>query len=463
MEKKRMLAADIGAGSGRLFLGAFDGQSLSISEEARYYHKPVTMGGDIYLDFLQIWDAVHTGICMAGSKHGAIASVSFDSFAPDFCLMDASGYLLSNMLSYRTVLGCGITRDILAKRSERDLFGYAGLQCTDILMLPQLLYLIQTGRKWMLECSMALPLVNALNFQLTGIREIDFTMASVSMLWDSKQSGFSRELVNTYLGFDSFLPPVAGLQSIAGRLLPNIATDGLKETVVINGGAHDTAMATYALDMVAHGQVCMNCGTWISVGVAVDAPVANDIAFARGLTNYGLPDGRYMLGGVMLGMFYLQKCKEEWAEQGEEIGFAELAELAGQSESPCVDLDDPVFQSTEESVLKRITTYFVERGMRPPATKGEIARCILNSLSAKCARLIRNLEETTGNVYGGIYIGGGGIKNKTFCQCLQQASKKDVVCVAPEITVLGNLLSQLIAQREIRAEEGGDLLIQSIM
>lgn len=110
-----------------------------------------------------------------------------------------------------------------------------------------------------------------------------------------------------------------------------------------------------------------------------------------------------------------------------------------------------------------ITTYFVERGMRPPATKGEIARCILNSLSAKCARLIRNLEETTGNVYGGIYIGGGGIKNKTFCQCLQQASKKDVVCVAPEITVLGNLLSQLIAQREIRAEEGGDLLIQSIM
>ena len=80
------MAVDIGAGSGRIFTGAYDGKRLTIAEECRFFHKSITVRGESYLNFLGIWDAVKDGMMSCLAKKQVPSSIGFDSFAPDFYL-----------------------------------------------------------------------------------------------------------------------------------------------------------------------------------------------------------------------------------------------------------------------------------------------------------------------------------------------------------------------------------------
>ena len=414
MADKKIIALDIGASSGRFYLGSYNGSRLTVAEQSRFYHSPVTIGRDIYWDFLQIWTAVCDGLHHARKEHGEITSVGMDSFAPDFGLFDDRGHLMTNMLSYRTVLGSQILNRELKGESMEALFAYSGIQAADILMLPQILYLIQTGRKWLLERGKLLPLASGIASLMTNVQCMDFTVASISLLWDSHKNCFSRELIDRFLGFDSFLPDIANNQSVIGKVKPSFAVSGFENTMVINNGFHDTAVATYALNLSAKGQICMNCGTWTSISVVTDNPLTNHAAFESGLTNYGLPDGTYMFGKVMLGLFYLQKCRSEWAAYEREYSYSELSVLAREADCYVLDMEDPVFSSTEGSILERISEYFRKRMLKAPATIGEFARCIIESLVVQYQEIIRTIESITETNYRQIHIGGGEFRTACF-------------------------------------------------
>lgn len=458
---KICMAVDIGAGSGRIFTGAYDGERLSIREECRFVHRPVRVGKEIYLNFLGIWDAVRTGMADSVRKNGAIVSVGIDSFTPDFCMVDPDGVFVGNLLSYRTMLGSGILTEVLKQSDPWELFQYTGLQVNEILMLPQLLHMYQGNQKWMLERCKTLPLANAIEYLLTGEISMDFTAASVTMLWDSREKDFSKELIGKFLGRADFFPKIQKNQSVKGTVGRLYQEEGMEGIRVINSGVHDTAVATYALNLMARGQICMNCGTWTSISVVVDAPIVNERAFSCGLTNYGLPDGTYMFGTVMLGLFYLQELKGEWAAGGKDYSYETLTRMAMDSRSFSMDLDDPVFTEDQGPVTRRIQTYFAGRGMEAPRTTGEYVHCILKSLVLKYKKTIELLEIATGCCFEKIYMGGGGTKSELLLSLMRQIINKDIICGASEMTVMGNLLSQLIALDEISADDAGQVLCAS--
>ncbi len=444
---------DIGAGSGRIFSGEFNGQTLSMKESLRFHHSPAAIGRDIYWDFLSIWNKVYTGISRAAEAEGSIDSIGMDSFAPDFGFFDSRGNLLSNMLSYQTVLGENLLDEIFEKEDPWELYQYSGLQPANILLLPQLIYLKRSGRGWMMEKGKALPLVSALNYLLTGNLQMDFTVASISMLWDHKKKSWNQGLTEKYLGFVRCFAPVAENQTSLGKILPGLAGDSLKETQVINSGVHDTTAAMYALDAAAQGQICMNCGTWTAIGVVVEEPVINPKAFSLGLTNYGLPDGRYMFGAVLLGLYYLQRCREEWELQGEVLSFEKMTEMGALADVFYVDLNHSLLQDGTRPVTQRIDLYFEEMGQKGPSSKGEYIRCILESLTDEYRRIIRDLEMAAGVRCSEICMGGGGIKNSLLVELLQRKTGKEVRRTSAEVTILGNLLSQLTAAGEIKEED----------
>lgn len=456
------MAVDIGAGSGRIFTGAYDGKRLTIAEECRFFHKPVTVRGESYLNFLGIWDAVKDGMMSCLAKKQAPSSIGFDSFAPDFCMVDREGTFFGNILSYRTMLATNILEEIYQKVSAWELFSYAGVQGNEILMLPQLLYLLRGEQGWILERCQALPLVNAIEYLLTGVCSMDFTTASVSMLWDNKSQRFSDKLLKTYFDKTDFLPEVQKNQSIKGHISHLCGEEDLSGIPVVNSGVHDTAMATYALDMMAHGQLCMNCGTWTSLSIVVEQPVIHREAFSCGLTNYGLPNGKYMFGTVMLGMFYLQECKAEWASMGKVYSYEELTEMAMCSRVFCMDLDDTILSEKQYAMTHRIALYFTRRHREAPATIGEYVRCIIESLVLKYSKIIKLLERASGRQISKIYLGGGGIKSVLLRKRMQEELGKEIICVTSEVTVVGNLLSQLIALGELTEDDAEQVLRASL-
>ena len=78
--KKSYLAIDMGASSGRLVVGHFDGAKIELEELYRYDNGPVEMNGSLFWDLPGLWQSVQTGLYAAGAKYGEhISSVGVDT------------------------------------------------------------------------------------------------------------------------------------------------------------------------------------------------------------------------------------------------------------------------------------------------------------------------------------------------------------------------------------------------
>ena len=62
MEIKKVLAVDLGASSGRVMLGSFDGEKISVEELHRFSNDPVILGKTMYWDFLRLFHEIKQGL-----------------------------------------------------------------------------------------------------------------------------------------------------------------------------------------------------------------------------------------------------------------------------------------------------------------------------------------------------------------------------------------------------------------
>ena len=118
MNHKNVLAVDFGASSGRVMLGNFDGNRISIQELHRFPNDPVILNGTMYWDFLRLFFEVKQGLIKA-KKYGKIDSIGVDTWGVDFGLIDKEGNLLENPVHYRDARTVGM----LEKSLKRPLHG----------------------------------------------------------------------------------------------------------------------------------------------------------------------------------------------------------------------------------------------------------------------------------------------------------------------------------------------------
>ena len=89
---KRLAAVDVGAQSGRVAVGEFDGERLTVSEVHRFANGPINGGGHLRWDIHRIFDEALSGLGRAADG-GAIDAVGVDCWAVDFGLLDRAGEL----------------------------------------------------------------------------------------------------------------------------------------------------------------------------------------------------------------------------------------------------------------------------------------------------------------------------------------------------------------------------------
>ena len=69
MAKKVYLAVDLGAESGRIIAGLWDGRRLRLEEVHRFPNGPVMLGETIRWDVLRLWAEIQNGLALAGKKY----------------------------------------------------------------------------------------------------------------------------------------------------------------------------------------------------------------------------------------------------------------------------------------------------------------------------------------------------------------------------------------------------------
>src|SRR5215212_10737911 len=70
-ETGNFLAIDLGASSGRVMLGQWDGQRFDLQELHRFPNDPVQVLGHLHWDILRLWQEIKTGIGQYAAQHTA--------------------------------------------------------------------------------------------------------------------------------------------------------------------------------------------------------------------------------------------------------------------------------------------------------------------------------------------------------------------------------------------------------
>src|ERR1035438_8091381 len=121
MKQQAYLAIDLGAESGRVMAGIWNGNQLRLEEIHRFTNGPVAVGGTIRWDVLRLWSEIQHGLALAGKKFGRqIVSVGVDTWGVDFVLLNKQEEILGQPYHYRDIRTRGLMEQTFQKvpRSE---------------------------------------------------------------------------------------------------------------------------------------------------------------------------------------------------------------------------------------------------------------------------------------------------------------------------------------------------------
>ena len=134
-----MAAVDLGAQSGRVALGEFDGERLSVVEVHRFPNVPVRVHGTLYWDVLRLYEDVLEGLrAAARDTSGQIDSVGIDTWGVDFALQDRAGRLVQNPVHHRDSRSARGMELALGRVTARELYERTGIQLMPINTVFQL-------------------------------------------------------------------------------------------------------------------------------------------------------------------------------------------------------------------------------------------------------------------------------------------------------------------------------------
>ena len=127
-----LAAVDLGAQSGRVAVGRFDGERLGVTEVHRFPNVPVRTRDTLNWDILRVYRDVLDGLRAAAREAGRVDSVAVDSWGVDFALIDSQGRLVQNPVHYRDVRRAQAMDGVLARIPARELYDRTGIQLMPI-------------------------------------------------------------------------------------------------------------------------------------------------------------------------------------------------------------------------------------------------------------------------------------------------------------------------------------------
>lgn len=462
MEKK-VLAFDFGASGGRAMCGTFDGKTIQIEELHRFSNDPVIVNGTMYWDVLRLFFEIKQGLLKA-KKCGKISSIGIDTWGVDFGLLDAEGKLVENPVHYRDQRTAGMLDKSFEKIDKNKFYKITGNQFMEINTAFQLLSLKENRPDVMARADKMLLMPDLFNYFLTDEKKAEYSIASTTQLLDAVKGEWSEEVIEKLELPKHIFPEIVPCGTKVGTLSDAICDElGMDKIDVMAAAGHDTQDALVSVPSKEEDFIFLSCGTWSLLGTELAKPLINDKSVHYNITNEGGCEKKASFLKNIIGLWCIQESRRQWMREGEEIGFGELEQLAAQAAPlQCfINPDAPEFVPAG-NVPERIRSFCRHTGQKVPETKGEIVRCINESLALKYRYAMEEIIECTGKEYSTIYIVGGGTQSALLCQFTANACKKKVSAGPVEATVLGNIALQLIASGDITTlKEARQIIAQS--
>ncbi len=435
-----ILAIDLGAESGRAEIVTLCDAKVEIEEIHRFFNRPVRLHGTLYWDFPFLFAEILSALKICGDRNIPLQGIGVDTWGVDFGLLGPDNQLLSNPVHYRDTRTDAIHNYSDSIMSREKIFTFTGCEPWAISSLFQLLAM-QRDESTILkfaECFLNMP--DLINFFLTGIKASDRSIASTSNLM-AKNGTWCKEIIDTFTLPDIFCKLVEPGTKI-GPLLPEIKVGKCLEDVpVIATCGHDTSAVVAAIPSKGDNWAFLSSGTWSILGMLNKVPITTREFLDKGFSN------EYTLGGWFLckniiGLWLVQELCRKWNRSDDPWDYDRMTTEASRAGlCPMVDVADNSLLAPE-NMEHALTARLTRHGQPTINSRGELVRCVLESLALEYAVCLNTIQEAGSHPIESLYIVGGGTANRLLCQLTANACNIPVYAGVAQCTSLGNALVQ---------------------
>lgn len=450
MTTRNVAAVDLGAESGRVILARFDGREVTLEEVHRFANRPVVIHGHRFWNMLALWDETLAGLRKARRLVGELDSIGVDTWAIDYGLVDASGFLLSQPFQYRDQRTNGVMERVWQSVPREELYAHTGIQLLPFNTLYQLIAHEELQPGELSHAHRLLLIPDLLHNWLSGSLTSERTNASTTQCWSPATNAWTTDLLQRLNLPTSMLPPVVEPGTVLGPVLASLQND-LGRARVVAPATHDTGSAIAAVPASpSAGWGYISSGTWSLVGIELDQPLINAEALAANCTNEGGVFGTTRFLKNVMGLWLLQECQRQWERAGHAADYETL--LADVDSTPAfrvlVDPDDPRFLAPSD-MPAALNTFVSERGHTPMQTPAAFVRCIMESLVLRYRQVFQQVSALSGTLIDRVHVLGGGARNVRLNQWLANALNVPIIAGPYEATAYGNALMQLVGLGEL--------------
>jgi rhamnulokinase len=457
MSSQTLLAVDLGASSGRVVAGLFDGRRLTLEDGHRFENGGLPLANSLHWDVLGLWSNITQGLRAAAAKYGdRVASIGVDTWGVDFGLLGRNDELLGNPYHYRDARTVGMMERAFAIVPREEIFAETGLQFMEFNTLYQLVAMKLANSSLLAAAQSFLMMPDLFHWLMTGVKGNEYTDLSTSQFYNPRTQDFSRKLLDRFGIPTQMFGPIMQPGTRLGKLRHAVADEtGLKNCEVILPGTHDTASAVMAVPAAsqpgAKPDWCyISSGTWSLMGVETPQPIITDRCRELNFTNEGGVGGTTRVLKNITGLWMLEQCRRKWKQDGSDLGWTELVARA-EAARPLASLVNPdaaCFVAPKD-MPQAIRDYCRDTQQPVPQNEGELIRTALESLALRYRMVLGMLEELVGNRIDTIHIVGGGTQNKLLNQMAADACNRRVVAGPVEATAIGNVMLQAVALGEV--------------
>jgi len=448
MQHQRYIAIDLGAESGRIIVGTLTDNKLEMEEISRFQTQGTMLQGNLRWNVIRFWEEIQKGLRKYVDKFGSeAAGIGVDTWGVTLVGLNSDDDLAYTPFHYRaSIIAAPVLEELIQKIGKKNIYRTTGVQFMSINSSTHLYAMLEKFPELMKNVKTFFLIPDYFNFLLTGKKVTEYTIASTSQLLDVHKRSWAEDLIKTLGGDPSVFPVIKMPGHVLGPINNEVQEfTGLGKIPVHLVASHDTASAIAAIPHIDPSVpwVYLSSGTWSLLGVEVSEPVVNDQVCDYNLTNEGGVDSTIRLLKNIMGLWLLQECKREWDKGRESLDYGEIA-IATKQASPfrsIIYVDDTRFFAPK-SMVKEIKDFCSETKQPIPESKGEIARCIFESLAFRYLEIIEVLQSITNQQIKQVHIVGGGSKNKLLCQMTANATGREVIAGPVEATAIGNLLMQ---------------------